>query len=123
YSQFSNFLEFFGNRLTKRFKFSLTLDGCSYPFEREKRFEKLVTIADKGLVLGPSACASAMGYKPQDYARLHEESKYSGWVDNLSQLMMNINTTKQESQGGRPQKSTGELTDSGESSRDGINGL
>lgn len=36
YSQFSNFLEFFGNQLTKKFKFSLTLDGCSYPFEREK---------------------------------------------------------------------------------------
>ena len=123
YSQFNNFMDFFANKLTRHYKFSFTFDGCSYPFEREKRFEKLVTIADRGLVLGPSAWASAMGYKPQEFERLLEESKFNGWIDNLSQLMMNINTTKQESQGGRPQKSTGELTDSGESSRDGINGL
>lgn len=123
YSQFNNFLDFFANQLTKKYKFSFTFDGCSYPFEREKRFERLTTAADKGLVLGPSAWASAMGYKPQEFERLLEESKYSGWIQNLSQLMMNVNTTKQESQGGRPQKSTGDLTDSGESSRDGINGL
>ncbi len=123
YSQFNNFLEFFVNKLTKHYKFSFTFDGCSYPFEREKRFNRLVTAADKGLVLGPSAWASAMGYEPQEFERLLEESKYSGWIQNLSQLMMNVNTTKQESQGGRPQKDTGDLTDSGASSRDGINGL
>lgn len=123
YSQFNNFLEFFGNKLTKKYKFSFVFDGCSYPFEREKRFDRLVTAADKGLVLGPSAWASAMGYEPQEFERLLEESKYSGWIDNLSQLMININTTKQENQGGRPRQETGDLTDSGESSRDGINGL
>lgn len=122
YSQFSNFLEFFGNQLTKKYKFSLILDGCSYPFEREKRFERLKTAADKGLVLAPSAWASAMGYKPQEFERLLEESKYSGWVDELSQLMLNVNTTKQDGEVGRPRKDTG-LTDSGEASRDDINGL
>ena len=123
YAQFNNFLEFFVNKLTKRYKFSFEFNGCSYPFERRERFDRLVTIADKGLVLGPSAWASAMGYKPQEFERLLEESKHSGWIDNLSQLMMNVNTTKQESQGGRPRQETGDLTDSGESSRDGINGL
>ena len=123
YAQFNNFLEFFVNKLTKHYKFSFEFNGCSYPFERRERFDRLVTIADKGLVLGPSAWASAMGYKPQEFERLLEESKYGGWIDNLSQLMMNVNTTKQESQGGRPRQETGDLTDSGESSRDGINGL
>ena len=123
YSQFNNFLEFFVNKLTKHYKFSFTFDGCSYPFEREKRFDRLVTAADKGLVLGPSAWASAMGYEPQEFERLLEESKYSGWIQNLSQLMMNSFTTSQKSSdGGRPRKDDG-LTDSGESSRDGINGL
>ena len=116
-------VEFFVNKLTKHYKFSFEFNGCSYPFERRERFDRLVTIADKGLVLGPSAWASAMGYKPQEFERLLEESKYSGWIDNVSQLMMNVNTTKQESQGGRPRQETGDLTDSGESSRDGINGL
>lgn len=122
YSQFNNFLEFFGNQLTKKYKFKMTLDGCSYPFEREKRFERLTKAADKGIVLGPSAWASAMGYTPMEFDRLLDEAKY-GDFSNKWQLMLNTNTTAQDSQSGRPQKNTGDLTDSGESSRDGINGL
>ena len=122
YSQFNNFLEFFGNQLTKKYKFKMTLDGCSYPFEREKRFERLTKAADKGIVLGPSAWASAMGYTPMEFDRLLDEAKY-GDFRNKWKLMLNTNTTAQDSQGGRPQKDTGDLTDSGASSRDGINGL
>lgn len=122
YSQFNNFLEFFGNQLTKKYKFKMTLDGCSYPFEREKRFERLTKAADKGIVLGPSAWASAMGYTPMEFDRLLDEAKY-GDFSNKWQLMLNTNTTAQDSQGGRPQKDTGDLTDSGASSRDRINGL
>lgn len=122
YSQFNNFLEFFGNQLTKKYKFKFSFDGCSYPFEREKRFERLTKAADKGIVLGPSAWASAMGYTPMEFDRLLDEAKY-GDFSNKWQLMLNTNTTAQESQGGRPRKDDGDLTDSGESSRDGINGL
>lgn len=122
YNQFNNFLEFFGNQLTKKYKFKMTLDGCSYPFEREKRFERLTKAADKGIVLGPSAWASAMGYTPMEFDRLLDEAKY-GDFSTKWQLMLNTNTMAQDSQGGRPQKDTGDLTDSGASSRDGINGL
>lgn len=121
YSQFSNFLEFFGNRLTKKFKFSLTLDGCSYPFEREKRFEKLLKLSDKGMILAPSAWASAIGMKPQEFERSLQESKWTGWSD-LWQAPINANTLSSDS-GGRPRLSSEEISESGESSRDGINGL
>ena len=121
YSQFNNFLEFFANQLTKKYKFRFSFDGCSYPFEREKRFERLTKAADKGIVLGPSAWASAMGYTPMEFERLLDEAKYGDFSDKW-QLMLNTNTTAQDSQGGRPRKDDG-LTDSGESSRDGINGL
>ena len=117
-------MEFFGNQLTKKYKFNFTFDGCSYPFEREQRFDRLMKVADKGLVLGPSAWASVLGYKPQEFERLLEESKYSEWVDKYSQLMKNAFTTSQKSNdGGRPRKDDGDLSDSGESSRDNINGL
>lgn len=122
YSQFNNFLEFFGNQLTKKYKFKFSFDGCSYPFEREKRFERLTKAADKGIVLGPSAWASAMGYTPMEFDRLLDEAKY-GDFNTKWQLMLNTNTTAQDSQGGRPREDTGDLTESGESSRDGINGL
>lgn len=117
YSQFNNFLEFFGNQLTKKYKFKFSFDGCSYPFEREKRFERLTRAADKGIVLGPSAWASAMGYTPMEFDRLLDEAKY-GDFSSKWQLMLNTNTSSQQNQGGRPQKSTEDLTDSGEASRD-----
>lgn len=124
YSQFNNFMEFFGNQLTKKYKFAFSFDGCSYPFEREKRFERIMKIADKGLVLNSSAYAAALGYKPQEFDRMLQESKWSGWVDKYSQLLMNSFTTSQSSSsGGRPRKDNEDLTDSGESSRDVTNGL
>ena len=117
YSQFNNFLEFFANKLTKKFHFYFTLNGCSYPFEREKRFDMLTKAADKGIVLGPSAWASAMGYTPMEFERLLDDAKY-GDFSSKWQLMLNTNTTKQENQGGRPQKESMEISDSAQNSRD-----
>lgn len=116
YSQFNNFMDFFANQLTKKYKFSFSFDGCSYPFEREKRFDRILKMADKGIVLNTSAYAAVLGYKPQEFERMIEESKWTGWVDKYSQLMLNTNTTAQSNEGGRPRKDDG-LTDSGESSR------
>ena len=121
YNQFSNFLNFYVNQITKKYKFSLILEGCSYPFEREKRFEKLLKLSDKGLILAPSAWASALGMKPQDFERSLQESKWTNWNE-LWQAPINANTLSSDS-GGRPRMSTEENSDSSESSRDGINGL
>lgn len=122
YLQFNNFLDFFANKLTKKYKFSFVFDGCSYPFEREKRFEKLLKLSDKGMILSPSVWASAFGMKPQDFERSLQESKWSGWSD-YWQLPINANTMSSTSEGGRPRLSSEEISESGESSRDGINGL
>ena len=97
------------------------MKGCSYPFEREKRFEKLLKLSDKGLILAPSAWASALGMKPQDFERSLQESKWTNWNE-LWQAPINANTLSSDS-GGRPRMSTEENSDSSESSRDGINGL
>lgn len=117
YYQFNNFLNFFVNKLTKKYKFDFTFDGSNYGFEREKRFDRLVKLADKGLVLAPSAWASACGYKPQTFERLLEESKHSGWIENVSQAMVNSNMQSLGNKG-RPKKDDGDLSESGELNRD-----
>ncbi len=117
YAQFSNFLNFYVNKITKYYKFRFNFEGSNYGFEREKRFDRLMKLADKGLVLGPSAWASVMNYAPQDFERLLEESKYTGWIDKVSQMMVNANTQSYD-KGGRPTKDTGDLTDSGQLNRD-----
>lgn len=119
YSQFSNFLEFFANKLTKKYKFKFIFSGSNYLFEREKRIDKLLKFADKGLVLNSSAFASAFGMRPQDFERsLIEGHNDPNFLSNLS-MLLNANTTKDGggNTGGRPEKENGDLTDSGEDSQ------
>ena len=118
YYQFSNFMDFFANQLTKHYKFHFEFDGCSYKFDREARFDRLMKLADKGMMLGPSAFASAMGIPPQQFERQLQESKWSGWSD-LFQLPLNANTMSGGSdEGGRPEVDDSDLSESGEMNRD-----
>lgn len=127
YPQFENFLNFYVNQITKKYKFKFIFDGCTYQFEREKRFNRLLKVSEKGIVLGPSAWASALGYMPQDFDRLLDEGKYSDFKDKW-QLMVNANTASMGSTAskdpsatknprGRPKKDDGDLSESGELNR------
>lgn len=74
--------------------------------------------ADKGIVFNPTAYASALGMRPQDFERSLAEGHNGGWLDNLS-LLLNVNTsTNEDNVGGRERKDDSELTDSGEESRE-----
>ena len=117
YPQFENFLEIWANKLTKKYKFKFILDGCSYAFERDKRFERLMKLADKGVVLNSSAFASAVGMTPQDFDRSLQEGHSGDFINKLS-MMLNVNTMKDGASGGRPRSDDSELSDSGEASRE-----
>lgn len=101
YSQFNAFLNFYVNKKTRKYKFSFEFEGINFPFEQEYRQKKVMELANVGIVL-PSAIGSAYGYKPQDFERMMEEAKYSGFTDNLVQLM-SIHTASDK--GGRPTQS------------------
>ena len=117
YYQFNNFLDYYVNQMTKKYKFKFNFDGSTYSFERNNRFEKLTKLADKGIVMPPTMFASVMGIHPVMFEKMLAESKYSGWIDTYSQLMLNTNTTAQNNEGaGRPRQET--VTDSGEYSRE-----
>lgn len=118
YSQYENFLEFFINKKTKKYKFSFAFSGSNYIFEREARQKSLMDLSSIGLTLGKSAWASAYGFKPQEFDRLLEEAHYGSLVDNLT-LLMNKNTmNSNDSNVGNPKKNDNDVKDSGEESRD-----
>lgn len=119
YYQFSNFMEFFANQLTKKYKWAFEFDGSNYSFERKERLDRIIKYAEKGMMLPPAAWSSVMGVKPQTFERMLQESKWSGWSD-LWQLPMNANTTSGNAGniGGRPRSDDSALTDSGEASRE-----
>lgn len=121
YAQFNNFLDFYVNQMTSKYKFKFEFTGSNYPFERDARFDKLMKMADKGLVLNSSAWASAIGMNPVTFDRMLAESKYTGWIDKYSQQMINTYTQSyKDNEGGRPRESSSSLTDSGEASRESI---
>lgn len=126
YSQFQNFLEFWANKRTKKYKFKFLFEGLNFEFERNKRVERLFKFADKGIVLNSSAFASAMGMAPQDFDRSLSEGHSGDFVSKLT-MLMNVNTmkngggiqpsTSSDSQGGRPPVDSSTLSDSGEQNR------
>lgn len=99
YAQFANFLNYFGNKLTKRFKFSFVLDGCAYTFHKDKKLERLMKLADKGIILDPTAYAFAVDMKPQDFERSVLNTANNKWYMNLG-LFPNTNTASTAQSGG-----------------------
>ena len=117
YEQFSNFMEFFANKLTKKYHFKFFFDGSNYPHERQGRFDRMMKVADKGIVLGSSAWSSVLGYNPVVFDALLREGKWGGMRDKLS-LLLNVNTmTDSGESNGRPKKE-GIIDDSTERNED-----
>ena len=119
YAQFNNFLDFYVNQMTSKYKFKFEFVGSNYQFERDARFDKMMKMADKGLVLNSSAWASVVGMNPVTFDRMLAESKYTGWIDKYSQMLLNANTSSyKDNEGGRERKNARDLTESGEASRE-----
>lgn len=111
YEQFNSFLDFYVNKLTKKYKFKFIFDGSNYGFEREWRRLGLMQLAENGIVANDTAFASAYGYHPVVFAKMLQETSADGsWMDNLSTLQ-SIHTAS--SKQGRPESIT-TSTDSGD---------
>ena len=115
YYQFNNFMDFYVNKITKKYKFRFTFDGATYGFERKARMDNLLKLAERGLVLNESAFASAIGIEPQLFSASLRESKGTNWVQDYTQRLFNINTSRSEDVG-RPTQDV--VTPSGEYKRD-----
>lgn len=114
YDQFNKFMNFFGNQLTKKFKWQFAFNGSTYRAERQQRFDNVMKLADKGLVFDSSVYASLIGMNPIVFEKSLMASKNSGWLDKYSQLMLNTNTTAGGGTGGRPEKDRLDKSDSTE---------
>ncbi len=114
YDQFSKFMNFFGNQITKKFKWQFVFSGSTYRGERQQRFDNFMKLADKGIVFDSSVYASLIGMNPVVFEKSLIASKNSGWLDKYSQLMLNTNTTAGGDTGGRPEKDRLDKSDSAE---------
>lgn len=104
YTQFENFLNFYINKKTKKYKFRFHFDGSNYWFEKQSRQDKILALADRGIILSESAFAQAFGYEPQSFGRMLDEGKNGGFMNKIGQLI-SIHTTVAD-EGGRPKEDT-----------------
>ena len=105
YYQFTNFLNFFVNKKTKKYKFHFHFDGINYWFDQEQRRDKMIELADRGIVLNEGAWAQAFGIPPHVFEQALDEGKNGALTDKLGTLI-SIHTASNtvNSEGGRPRK-------------------
>ena len=78
--------------------------------------DRVLKLADKGIILDPSAYAFAFNMTPQDFERSLAYAKHSQWYAGLG-LFPNSNTKSTGSVGGRPTMDVTEISESGEMDR------
>lgn len=118
YLQFSDFINYFLNRKTRKYKFTVVFDGSTMPFERETRKKTLIEFSNMGMTPNESYFASTIGIPPHMFSRMREEANAT-IGENLT-LLLNANTSKDggSKEVGNQEIDSNELSDNGEISQD-----
>ena len=111
YRQFEKIFGYFANKCTRTYKFAITFSGCTCGFIRDRENENLLKLADKGIVLHPSAYAKVAEMPAHIFAKSLEAGHYAGMSDLLTQLI-SIHTASSDG-GGRPTMNVEDRSDSG----------
>jgi hypothetical protein len=118
YPQFEKFMDFFLNKKMRKYKFHIHFDGCSQPFMREQKMQRMLDLTNIGMTLAPSYIASCIGIEPNEFDRLLSEGHNGGLIDKLTPLASMYttsgNATNGKSSVGRPLKRGTRSTDSRE---------
>ena len=86
YEYFENFLEYFINRQTSKFKFHISLDGTRFTSDKKERRDEAGFWADKGVVL-PNRIAYSLDILPHHLYKQLEEANATGFADLLIPLI------------------------------------
>lgn len=115
YQQFNDFLYFYANQKTRKYRFNFTFEGIEYPSDRDARLDRVMQLADKGIVL-KQEIGAALGCTPQEFDRMLDETANSGFTDGLINLVsiytQSSGGTDGSNKRGRPRKRGSLRTDS-----------
>lgn len=117
YSSFSNFIEFYVNRKTSKFKFKIQFSGTNLPADMERKKKDALEFASVGLV-DLSSFAAAKGINVFDLERKMQMNKAKKINEMFEPLVSANQMSNKESDGGRPSKSLDQLKDSGSQTRE-----
>ena len=112
---FNDFLYFYANQKTRKYRFNFTFEGIEYPSDRDARLDRAMQLADKGIVL-KQEIGAALGCTPQEFDRMLDETANSGFTDGLINLVSIYTQSSGGTDGGnkrgRPRKRGSLRTDS-----------
>ena len=122
YAQFNSYIEYYVNKRTSKFKFKIEFEGTNNFSNRQQRFDKIMTLSDKGIIL-PNRIASAIGINPFVFQSELDEARASGFVDNLTPIISAFQMSGKDTEStGRPKTSDSKISESGQQTRgDGSN--
>ena len=110
YPQFENFLEFFVNKKTKKYKFKFSVKGSTLPFLRQSELDNQLKLSNMGIQADTTKMSALMGYDSNELESMMMMAKHSGMQDNLV-LLMNSNTSSDEAKVGNTTKSIQDKSD------------
>lgn len=117
YPQFSDFLEYYVNKRTKKFKWQFTFEGTEFFTNRSERLETQMTLADRGMVM-PQKIAAAIGMLPHIFMRQLDEGRLSDFIDKLTPIQTSFTMGKtQQKENGRPKSKPSDLSETAEQTR------
>lgn len=145
YEQFNSFMNYFGNKVTKHFKFDFNFEGTEFYINREKRLESVMTLFNQGIIL-PQKIAAAIGMKPAQLRKHMEEAESFGFMSKLTPPSVEAqkklaeilpqegaglpkttpkidSSSGEQVKRGRPRKSDSELGDDGLSTRESASNI
>lgn len=114
YPQFEAYMNYHGNKFTKKYKYSFGFEGTKFSTNREERWNVQKDLMERGIIL-PQKIASAIGMKPHVMRRMMEMADIEGFVDKLTPILQ---AAQMPSDGGRPAESETNLSDSGAETRE-----
>lgn len=117
YPQFENFLNFFVNKKTKKYKFRFRVSGSTLPFIRKNEIENHLKLSDKGIQVPIRRWGTLLGYDGCEFETMVKEAKFTDTTDLLFALF-NANTATYDTQPGAPTKENDELAEGGAISRE-----
>ena len=93
YPQCEAFLTYFGNKLTKKYKFKVRVTGSTLPHLRSKDFELQSKLATMGLQCSVGRWGALLGLENGELRAMMTEFKAKNTIDDLV-LLLNANTSK-----------------------------
>lgn len=123
YPQYQDFLEYFANQKTSKFKWKFRFVGTQDWLNKKERQESAKAAADQGVVL-PNKIASSLGLNRIELEQELDEMSENEFCDKL-RMMLNANTMSGSSidKNGRPVIEDNKLSDGGMNTRNNASNI